>query len=156
MNADFKARKNMHAEGAEVAQKTQKKPNEIDLSKEDELSRLIIGCAVEVQKELGTGLLESVYRKALMYELQAQGLRVESEVDFNAFYKGTNVGLAYRCDLIVNDLIVVELKSTEALQEVHRAQLLTYLHITGHRLGLLINFGEYPVTKAIKRMVNKL
>jgi GxxExxY protein len=144
------------AEGAEVAQKTQKKPNGIDLSQEDELSRLIIGCAVEVQKELGTGLLESVYRKALTFELEACGLCVESEVEFNAFYKGVNVGLAYRCDLIVNDSIVIELKSTESLQEIHRAQLLTYLHLTGHRLGLLINFGEYPVTKSIKRMVNKL
>jgi GxxExxY protein len=144
------------AEGAEVAQKAQKRPNEIDLSREDELSRLIIGCAVEAQKELGTGLLESVYRKALMIELDQQGLQVESEVEFNAFYKGQSVGLAYRCDLIVNDAIVVELKSTESLQEIHRAQLLTYLNLTGHRLGLLINFGEYPVTRGIKRMVNRL
>jgi GxxExxY protein len=144
------------AEDAEVAQKTQKRPNEIDLSQEDELSRLVIGCAVEVQKELGTGLLESVYRKALTFELEARGLRVESEVEFNAFYKGISVGLAYRCDLIVNDSIVVEIKSIDALQDIHRAQLLTYLNLTGHRLGLLINFGEYPVTKGIKRMVNRL
>jgi GxxExxY protein len=144
------------AKDAEVAQKTQKSQNESDLLLEDELSRLIIGCAVEVQKELGTGLLESVYRKALTYELESRGLQVESEVEFKAFYKGVSVGLAYRCDLIVNDLVVIELKSTESLQEIHRAQLLTYLHLTGHRLGLLINFGEYPVTKSIKRMVNKL
>lgn len=144
------------AKDAEVARKTQKSLNESDLSLEDELSRVIIGCAVEVQKELGTGLLESVYRKALTYELESRGLQVESEVEFKAFYKGVSVGLAYRCDLIVNDLVVIELKSTESLQEIHRAQLLTYLHLTGHKLGLLINFGEYPVTKSIKRMVNKL
>jgi GxxExxY protein len=156
MNTDIKARKNMHAEGAEVAQKTQKTPLEIDLSQEDELSRIVIGCAVEVQKELGTGLLESVYRKALIYELEQRGLRVEAEVEFNAIYKGINVGLAYRSDLIVNDLLVIELKSVESLQDIHRHQLLTYLRLTGHQLGLLINFGEFPVTKGIKRMVNKL
>jgi GxxExxY protein len=144
------------AKDAEVAQKTQKSQKDMDLSREDELSRLIIGCAVEVQRELGTGLLESVYRKALTYELESRGLRVEAEVEFKAFYKGADVGLAYRCDLIVDDLVVIELKSTESLLEIHRAQLLTYLHLTGHKLGLLMNFGEYPVTKGIKRMVNKL
>jgi GxxExxY protein len=144
------------AKGAKFAQKTQKIQDDFELTREDELSRLIIGCAVEVQRELGPGLLESVYRKALVHELRANGLEVEAEVEFNAFYKGENVGLAYRSDLIVNDLVVIELKSVEALHEIHRAQLLTYLHLTGHRLGLLINFGEFPVTKGIKRMVNKL
>jgi GxxExxY protein len=144
------------AKGAKVAQKTQKIHDKDGLLREDELSRLIIGCAVEVQRELGPGLLESVYRKALMYELRANGMDVEAEVEFNAFYKGESVGLAYRSDLIVSDLVVIELKSVESLLEIHRAQLLTYLHLTGHRLGLLINFGEFPVTKGIKRMVNKL
>lgn len=138
------------AKGAKVARKPQKNHDE------DELSRLIIGCAVEVQRELGPGLLESVYRKALMHELRANGLDVESEVEFNAYYKGEPVGLAYRSDLIVDDLVVIELKSVENLLEIHRTQLLTYLHLTGHKLGLLINFGEFPVTKGIKRMVNKL
>jgi GxxExxY protein len=156
MNASNTQAEQPDAKGAKVAQKTQKIQDDFELTREDELSRLIIGCAVEVQRELGPGLLESVYRKALMHELRANGLTVEAEVEFNAFYKGENVGLAYRSDLIVNDLVVIELKSVEALLEIHRAQLLTYLHLTGHRLGLLINFGEFPVTKGIKRMVNKL
>jgi GxxExxY protein len=83
-------------------------------------------------------------------------LRVESEVGFTASYRGHDLGLAYRADLIVEGAVVIELKCVEALQDVHRAQLLTYLRLSGLKLGLLLNFNDLPIAKGVKRMVNKL
>jgi GxxExxY protein len=105
---------------------------------------------------LGTGLLESAYAAALAIELEARGLQFEREVPIRAQYKGRDVGVAYRADFIVQDSVVIELKSIQGLADAHRAQLLTYLRLSGHRIGLLLNFDTFPVTKGVHRVVNKL
>ena len=141
-----------NAKDAKVPQNSQKEQPEV----EEDCSHAVIGAAVEVQKVLGTGLLESAYAGALAIELQQRGLRVAREVPISATYKGADVGVAYRADFVVNDSVVVEVKALDATADAHRAQLLTYLRLSGHRIGLLINFHSFPVTKGIHRMVNKL
>jgi GxxExxY protein len=139
------------AKGAKVPQKPQKEqPMEGDYSHE------IIGAAVEVQRVLGTGLLESAYAAALATELGLQGRRYRREVAVSGQYKGVDVGVLYRADLIVEDSVVVEVKASEGIVDAHRAQLLTYLKLSGHKIGLLINFHTFPVVKGIHRVVNKL
>jgi GxxExxY protein len=139
---------------AKVAKATQKSQNERPLA--DDCSREIIGCSVEVQRVLGIGLLENAYSAALAVELAERGLRFQREVPVSARYKGRDIGVAYRADFIVEDSVVVELKATEGAADAHRAQLLTYLKLSGLRIGLLINFNTFPVTKGIHRVVNKL
>ena len=140
-----------YAEGAKVSQKAQKEqPIENDWSHE------IIGAAVEVQRVLGTGLLESAYAGALALELTALQLRFVREVPVAAIYKGQNLGLGYRADFIVENSVIVEIKAIDAVTEIHRAQLLSYLRLANLKLGLLINFNVFPVVKAIHRVVNKL
>jgi GxxExxY protein len=119
-------------------------------------TRAIIGAAVEVQKALGVGLLESAYAAAMEIELGDLGLRFQKEVPVYGQYKSRDVGLMYRADFIVEHSVVVELKALEATSEAHRAQLLTYLKISGHKMGLLINFHTFPVAKGIQRLVNNL
>jgi GxxExxY protein len=122
----------------------------------DDFSHEIIGAAVEVQRVLGPGLLESAYAGALAVELGTRGLHFEREVPVNATYKGQDVGVAYRADFIVEHSVIIELKAMEDVADVHRAQLLSYLRLSGMKLGLLINFHVFPVVKGIQRMVNKL
>ena len=138
------------AKGTQRAQKEQPKMVENDCSHE------VIGAAVEVQRVLGLGLLESAYAKALSIELAQRGLYFEREVPIAASYKGQDVGVAYRADFIIEGSIIVELKALDGLAEIHRAQLLTYLRLSGLKLGLLINFHAFPVVKGIQRLVNKL
>ncbi len=140
-----------YAEGAEIAQRTQKEQPE-----ENDRTHAIIGAAVEVQRVLGVGLLESAYSGALAVELAQRGLRFEREVAVPAHYKGQNVGLGYRADFIVDDAIIVELKALDGVTDAHRAQLLSYLRLSNLKLGLLINFHSFPVVKGIHRLVNKL
>ena len=140
------------AEDAKDSQRTQKEQPKI----ENDFSHEVIGSAVEVQRVLGVGLLESAYASALAIEFGQRGLRFEREVPVHARYKGLDVGLAYRADFIVEEAIIVELKALDSLMEAHRAQLLTYLRLSGIKLGLLINFHAFPVVKGIHRMVNKL
>ena len=116
----------------------------------------MIGAAVEVQRILGVGLLESAYAAALAIELEERGLRFEREVAISGKYKGVDVGIAYRADFIVEGSVVVELKAAEGTSDAHRAQLLTYLRLSGHKIGLLINFHTFPVAKGVHRLVNKL
>jgi GxxExxY protein len=140
-----------YAEGAKDAQRSQKEqPIENDFSHE------IIGAAVEVQRVLGVGLLESAYSAALAIEFAERGLRFEREVPVEASYKGRNVGLGYRADFIVDQSVIVELKAMDGVTDVHRAQLLSYLRLSNLKLGLLINFHAFPVVKGIHRLVNKL
>ncbi|MDB5957203.1 GxxExxY protein [Ramlibacter sp.] len=139
------------AEDAEVAQKTQK-----EQPVENDCSHAIIGAAVEVQRILGVGLLESAYSAALAIELTERGIAFEREVPITGRYKGREVGLAYRADFIVEHAVIVELKVVDALAEIHRAQLLSYLRLAELKLGLLLNFNVFPVVKAIHRVVNKL
>ncbi|MBC5785513.1 GxxExxY protein [Ramlibacter sp. USB13] len=140
------------AKVAKVPQKSQKEQPEV----EGDCSHAIIGAAVEVQRVLGTGLLESAYSGALAVEFAQRGLKYRKEAAISGNYKGVDIGVLYRADFIVEESVVVELKAIEALGESHRAQLLTYLRHSGHKLGLLINFNVFPVTKGIHRMVNKL
>ena len=118
------------------------------------LTDLVINCAVKVHKRLGPGLLEPIYRKALAYELRKIGLRTDEEVPFKCIYEGIDLGLAFRADIIVEDSIIIELKSTEENHPVYYKQLTSYLKVADKRLGLLINFGYSVVTSSIKRIVN--
>ena len=120
----------------------------------DPLSYKIIGCAMEVYNTLGPGLLETAYEKALIHELELNGLSVASQVSVEMNYKGVNLGEGLRLDLLVEDYIIIELKSVEELKPVHYKQLLTYLKLMNKRIGLLINFNVYDFREGIKRVIN--
>lgn len=123
---------------------------------ENELSFEIIGKAIEVHKYLGPGLLESVYKKILAYELTEAGFYVQTEVDVPIEYKTMEFPTAYRLDILVEDKVIIELKSVEFLAPIHFAQTLTYLRLSGKKLGLLINFNSVVLKENIKRVVNGL
>jgi len=118
----------------------------------DPLTERIIGCAIEVHRILGPGLLESAYVEALSLELEVAGLRVARQVPVKLNYKGRCLG-EYRIDILIEDVVVVEAKAVERYAPVHQAQLLTYLRLTGKRVGLLINFNRPVVREGIKRMI---
>ena len=119
----------------------------------DALTQEIIGAAIEVHRHLGPGLLESAYGRCLERELGFRGLRYEKEVPVALDYKGVLVQEAYRIDLLVENRVVVELKVVEQLTDRHKAQLLTYLRLTRHPVGLLINFNETRLKHGIRRLV---
>ena len=110
---------------------------------------------MEVYNTLGPGLLEAAYEKALIHELELNGLSVASQVPVEMNYKGVNLGEGLRLDLLVEDSIIIELKSVEELKPVHYKQLLTYLKLMDKRIGLLINFNVYDFREGIKRVVNE-
>ena len=120
----------------------------------DPLSYKIIGCAMEVYNTLGPSLLESAYEKALIHELQINGLSVSSQVPVEMSYKGINLGEGLRLDLLIEDSLIVELKSVEELKPIHYKQLLTYLKLTNKHTGLLINFNVSDFRDGIKRVIN--
>jgi GxxExxY protein len=122
----------------------------------NQISNSIIGAAIEVHRHLGPGLLESAYRQCLAWELQQQKLVVEQEILVPIKYKELEVENGYRIDLLVEHEVVIELKSVDVLLPIHSAQLLTYLKLTGHRLGLLLNFKVDVVRNGVKRIVNNL
>ena len=124
--------------------------------KENELAGSVVDAALEVHRTLGPGLLESVYRDSLAHELELRSLACETEVPIVARYKGLQFDSAYRMDLLVAAAVVVELKAVEALLPVHKAQVLSYLRLTGKRLGLLINFNVPVLKQGIQRVVNNL
>jgi GxxExxY protein len=121
---------------------------------ENVLTDQIIGCAIEIHRHLGPGLLESVYEECLCYELSQIGLRFERQVHLPVTYKGIKLECGYKLDLVVEDCVVVELKSSEALTPVHQAQLLTYLKTSNKKVGLLINFNVQLLKNGLKRVVN--
>ena len=123
---------------------------------ENELSDRIIGCAIQVHKLLGPGLLESAYLECLYYELKMIGLNVEKQKPLPLIYKEVKLDVGYRLDLIVENKVVIELKSVEALNEVHVAQVITYLKLSGCKLGLLMNFNVLRLVDGLKRLVNNL
>lgn len=123
---------------------------------ENEISRLIIGYAIEVHKYLGPGLLESAYQECLYYELKKAKLKVEKEVAQPIIYKEIKLDHGYRIDLLVEDKVVVELKTVEALTDVHEAQVLTYLKLGDYKLGLLLNFNVTLLKNGLRRYVNGL
>jgi GxxExxY protein len=121
----------------------------------NELSSQIIKAALTVHRELGPGLLESVYQSCMAIELNKMGLQVQSEVGLPVLYRGQRVSAeGFRLDLLVEDLIVVELKSTEEIQPIHKKQLLTYLRLANKPLGLLINFNSTLLKNGITRIIN--
>jgi GxxExxY protein len=123
---------------------------------ENQLSEKIIGCAIQVHKSLGPGLLESAYEECLFYELKQLGLFVEKQKPLPLIYKDVKLDIGYRLDLLVEKKVIVELKSIEALNDVHIAQMITYLKLSGCKLGLLINFNVLRLVDGLKRIANNL
>ena len=123
---------------------------------ENDISNIIIGKAIEVHKELGPGLLESAYQECLYYELVKAGLKVEKEKPLPIVYKEVRLDHGYRIDLLVENKVVIELKTVEYLTNVHNAQILTYLKLGDFKLGLLMNFHVILLKDGLKRFVNKL
>jgi GxxExxY protein len=123
---------------------------------ENDLSYKIIGAAIELHKTVGPGLLESCYENALAFELREMGLEVKQQVSMPFIYKEVKQDVGYRIDLVVNNKIIIEVKSVEALVPVHYAQTLTYLRLSGLKLGLLINFNTSVLKDGIHRIVNNL
>ncbi len=121
--------------------------------RESDLTEQIIGGAIEVHKHWGPGLYEEIYEKSLYHELRLRNVRFESQVKLPLVYKGARVGEDLRLDLIVDGKVVVELKAVKALEPIHEAQLLTYMKLTGCKVGLLINFNVSVLKQGLKRMV---
>ncbi|MCL6494002.1 MAG: GxxExxY protein [Ignavibacterium sp.] len=123
---------------------------------ENDISKIIVDCCFKIHKELGPGLLESVYEEVLSYELIKCGLKIERQKGIPVVYDDLKMELGFRADIIVENKVIIELKSIEAIAPVHTKQLLTYLKLTGLKLGLLINFNEALLKDGIKRIVNNL
>jgi GxxExxY protein len=123
---------------------------------EDQISHRIIGTALEVHSHFGPGLFESTYERALAYDLSESGLVVKTQICIPYQYKKMFIENAFRVDILVNDLVLVEIKSVESLDSTHFAQTLTYLRLSGVKLGLLINFNKKSLRDGIHRVVNNL
>ena len=123
---------------------------------ENEIASIIVDTAYHIHQRLGPGLLESAYQTVMLHEIRKRGLRVADEVAIPIQYDDLILETAFRADFIVEDKVIVELKSVERTLPVHKKQLLTYLRLTGTQLGLLINFGEYLIKNGITRVVNGL
>ena len=121
---------------------------------ENELAKAIVAAAYRMHTSLGPGLLESAYEAVMAFELQSRGLRVVRQHAVPLVYEGTPIETAFRADLIAEDLVIVEIKSIEAVAPVHKKQLLTYLRLAGIRLGLLINFNVFLIKDGITRVCN--
>lgn len=123
---------------------------------ENDVAKIVVDVAYHVHCSLGPGLLESVYEAVVTHELRKRGLRVETQVGVPVVWEDVQLELGFRMDLLVEGIVVIELKSVEAAAPVHKKQLLTYLRLANHRLGLLINFGEELIKTGITRIVNGL
>ncbi len=123
---------------------------------ENELSKIIVNSCFEIHRELGPGLFESVYEECLYFELIQQGLLVERQKEIPVIYKSIKMEIGFRADLVVENKVIIEIKSQEAIAPVHQKQVLTYLRLTGIKLGLLVNFNEALIRDGIQRIVNKL
>lgn len=121
---------------------------------EDQISREIIGAAIEVHRHLGPGLLESAYEECLCHELALQGVPFERQKPLAIHYKGKDLDCGFRLDVVVSDLVILELKAVEKIDPIHVAQLLTYLKLSNLKLGLLINFNGSVLKDGIRRIVN--
>jgi GxxExxY protein len=123
---------------------------------ENEISTKIIGLAIEVHKVLGPGLLESAYKESLFYMINKPGLTVEKEKALPLIFEEVKLDCGYRIDLLVENKLVIEIKSVDSLNDIHLAQTLTYLKLGNYKLGLLINFNEVLLKSGIRRIVNNL
>lgn len=124
--------------------------------KENDLSELVIGLAMKVHTALGPGLLESAYEECLYYEINQAGLRVEKQKPLPLVYKEVRLECGYRVDLLVENRLIIEIKSLESIHPIHSSQLLTYLKLSNCKLGLILNFNVPQLKDGIKRIVNKL
>lgn len=123
---------------------------------ENEISRIVVDISYKIHTKLGPGLLESVYEAILFYELSKRGLKVERQKPLPVIWDEIYLDIGFRTDLIVEDKVIIEIKSVEEISKVHPKQLLTYLKVTGMKLGLLINFNESLIKNGITRIVNNL
>jgi len=123
---------------------------------ENEIAKKIVDAAYHIHRKLGPGLLESVYETVLAHELEKRGLSAKRQVPVPILYEGISFNEGFRADLIVNEKVIVELKSVETIAPVHKKQLLTYLRLADKKLGLLINFGSALIRQGITRVVNGL
>jgi GxxExxY protein len=123
---------------------------------ENELSAIIVDCCYRIHKKLGPGLLESVYEEVLCYELREAGLLFLRQSGIPIYYNELILELGFRADIIVEEKVIIEIKSVESLAPVHKKQLVTYLKLTGLKLGLLINFNEALIKDGLVRIVNNL
>lgn len=123
---------------------------------ENEISRKVIGLSMEVHTALGAGLLESAYKECLFYKLRQAGLYIEKEKPMPLVFEEVKLDCGYRIDLLVENKVIIEIKSVEALNDVHLAQILTYMKLGNYKLGLLINFNVTSLRFGIKRVVNGL
>lgn len=123
---------------------------------ENEISSIVFDSALRVHKALGPGLLESAYEECLFYELKKTGLLIERQKPLPLQYEGLNLELGYRVDIIIENKVILELKSVEALNDVHLAQILTYLKLSECKLGMLINFNVSLIKNGIRRVANNL
>ena len=119
----------------------------------EDITDIVIGCAMKVHSALGPGLLESAYEICLVHELKKNGVNVLSQVALPVFYDGVQLDVGYRIDVLVEDCVVVELKSVEKLTSLYQAQLMSYLKLSGKRVGLLINFNTEHLRDGIKRII---
>lgn len=122
--------------------------------KDNDLTELIIGCAIKVHRFLGPGLLESAYEECLSYELIKNGLEIKRQIPIPIVYEEIKLDCGYRLDLLVNDSIIVEIKAVEALSKIHLAQILSYLKLSHRKLGLIINFNVLKLVEGVKRVRN--
>lgn len=125
------------------------------LTNQDQIDRLterVIGCAIEVHRTLGPGLIESIYRECLLIELQEHGFATEREISVPVDYKGRRLRTRLRFDVAINQCLIVEAKAVEAVRPVHKAQIITYLKLTGYPAGLLINFNEVTLKAGLNRL----
>ena len=123
---------------------------------ENEISTIVIGLAIKVHKALGPGLLENADKESLFYVINKEGLKVEKEKAMPLIFEEVRLDCGYRIDLLVENKLVIELKSVESLNEIHLAQTLTYLKLGNYKLGLLINFNEVLLKNGIRRIANNL
>ncbi len=123
---------------------------------ENEISYLVRGCIFKVYNNIGPGLLESAYEAALYYEIKKIGLNAQCQVGLPMFYENVKIDAAYRLDIVVENKVIIEIKSVEILAEVHHKQVLTYLRLSGLKLGLLVNFNTDNIVKSIFRKANTL
>jgi GxxExxY protein len=121
---------------------------------ENEIGKIIVDAAVAVHRELGPGLLESVYEVIFAYELKKRGLSVDRQVSIPIEYHGIKFDEGFRVDILVENKVIIELKSVESVNKAHKKQVLTYLRLTGHKLGYLLNFGEAFMKDGISRIIN--
>lgn len=121
----------------------------------NKITEIIIGRAIEVHRQLGPGLLESTYEACMCYELGIAGLKVMRQLGLPLIYKEIRLEEGYRMDLLIEDTVVVEIKSVEALTDVHTAQVLTYLKLSGAKVGLILNFNVLKLTDGIKRLISR-